>query len=108
MTFLNDERNPISLSHQRTFSTQSPLMPRLMNVSKKIFPNVIISRETFHNSVSYYNTINVVMFKMNTVIVVNFKPVISRILLNEIEAITKIPEDYYNTIADIKNNPVSC
>ena len=41
-TFFNDRKNEISLAHQRTFSPQSPLMPRLVNLlPKRLFQALV-------------------------------------------------------------------
>ena len=43
-TFFNDRRNGISLARQRTFSPQSPLMPRLVNLLPKILFQPLVYR----------------------------------------------------------------
>ena len=44
------------------------------------------------------------MVNVETVVVVNFKPVMILNLLDGIKAITKVSVDYYKVIADVKNN----
>ena len=76
-TFINRGGKAISLARHKKCSTRSLRMPRLINLlPKKSFSYVIITCETCHDLVSYYNTIKIVMVNVETVIVVNFKPVI--------------------------------
>ena len=75
-TFFNCGGKAVSVTCHRTCSKLSPRMQRLINPSPKRFFCALLTPETWHNWVSYYYAINVVMFNVETVIVVNFKPVI--------------------------------